>query len=302
MIHMILVILKIAGWILLAAAGLLLAALLAVLFVPVRYRAEGKYFGQLSAGGRISWCLGIVSLRLSYEDGEPSARLRIAGISVGGDREEPEWEEPSREEAEREEPSREEREPEIHTASLDGEASPRQDREEKTERKKEKRKPTEKGSSAGGKEKRFSVLRRLKKAAGRLQRRAAAAAGRFRELLAKKEKFLEMLRDEKNRKTFRLVKRQLGKVLRHVRPRKAEGKLIFGFDDPYRTGQALEAAALLCPLYKNSLRIVPVFDRSVLEGELKFKGRIRLWTLVSAALRLLMDGNFRKLAGKLMNR
>ena len=47
MIHILLVILKIIGIVLLVILGLLLGILLAVLFIPVRYKAEGSYHGQL---------------------------------------------------------------------------------------------------------------------------------------------------------------------------------------------------------------------------------------------------------------
>ena len=113
---------------------------------------------------------------------------------------------------------------------------------------------------------------------------------------------MAFLRDEENRRTFRLVKKQLVKVVRHVMPVRLEGEVTFGFDDPYRTGQLLSAAALLYPVYRDRIRITPVFDREVLEGELKLEGRIRLAVLLGAAVRLGMDRNFRKLVRRLMDR
>ena len=113
---------------------------------------------------------------------------------------------------------------------------------------------------------------------------------------------MAFLRDEENRRTFRLVKKQLVKVVRHVMPVRLEGEVTFGFDDPYRTGQLLSAAALLYPVYRDCIRVTPVFDREVLEGELKLEGRIRLAVLLGAAVRLGMDRNFRKLVRRLMDR
>ena len=57
-------------------------------------------------------------------------------------------------------------------------------------------------------------------------------------------------------------------------PRRITGKVLFGFEDPSLTGKILAAASLLCPLYKNKFQIIPVFDRTVLEGEVKLSGRI----------------------------
>lgn len=305
MIHMVLVILKIIGWILLAAAGLLLAALLAVLFVPVRYRAEGRFYGQPSVRGRVSWLLGVISVRFAYEDGGASGEFRIAGIPLGGsEKEEEESGETEQEEAFRPEPETRTvspEEPEVHTASLDqaDRGSREKENGKKHEKKHEKNFSSRKASS---KKRKTGVREKLRAVRDRIRKRLRAVRRKLTELIRKKERIMEMIRDERNRKTFRLVRRQLGKVIRHIRPGKIQGKLTFGFDDPYRTGQALSAAALLCPVYRNSLQITPVFDRSVLEGELQVRGRIRLSAILFAALRLLMDRNFRRLAGKLMNR
>lgn len=55
MIHILLVILKIMGIVLLVILGLLLGILLAVLFIPVRYKAEGNYHGQLLLSVCATW-------------------------------------------------------------------------------------------------------------------------------------------------------------------------------------------------------------------------------------------------------
>ena len=45
--------------------------------------------------------------------------------------------------------------------------------------------------------------------------------------------------DEANQRTFRLLKRQVWALCRHVLPGKAAGRVRFGFEDPYITGQVL---------------------------------------------------------------
>lgn len=77
------VILKTAGVILLVILGsvLLLAALL--LFVPVRYRAEGELAeaGGRKAAVRFSWLLSVITVRIEYADGLKMA-VRAAGIPI----------------------------------------------------------------------------------------------------------------------------------------------------------------------------------------------------------------------------
>ena len=74
-------ILKTAGIVLLVILGLLLAALLAVLFVPVRYRADGSWREELTASAAITWLLHLVSIRITYEK-ELSVRVSVCGIRI----------------------------------------------------------------------------------------------------------------------------------------------------------------------------------------------------------------------------
>ena len=82
MIHIILLILKIIGIILLVLAGLLLLATGTVLFVPLRYRAEGEVYGNLKAKGRVTWLFHLISVTASYEE-ELKISVKICGFPLG---------------------------------------------------------------------------------------------------------------------------------------------------------------------------------------------------------------------------
>ena len=60
-------------------------------------------------------------------------------------------------------------------------------------------------------------------------------------------------------------------------------------------GQILCIISPFYGFYGKNLEIEPVFDETALEGEVSFKGRIRLGTLLFLGLRLLADKNFRVL-------
>lgn len=293
MIQALFLILKIIGILLLLLAGLLLLALAAVLFVPVRYRGEGSRREVLKAHGTVSWCFSALAVRFSLEDGRTEGEVRLFGRRLGGR---------DREEETLEADFREASEPSVHTASLDRGRS--QDGAKEWESRNRSGAPgrREKAKEEGkglGTERPSGRLEKLAKGLGG---RISRAGAKIRSALEKKDQIMAFLRDEENRRTFRLVKKQLVKVVRHVMPVRLEGEVTFGFDDPYRTGQLLSAAALLYPVYRDRIRITPVFDREVLEGELKLEGRIRLAVLLGAAVRLGMDRNFRKLVRRLMDR
>ena len=114
----------------------------------------------------------------------------------------------------------------------------------------------------------------------------------------KKEEIQAWISNENNRKTIRLLLRQLKKLILHLHPKKGKGEVVFGFDDPYTTGQVLTAVSAVYPFCHKQLDIYPVFDRQVYTAEGHFKGRIRAGTLLLIAGRMLLDKNFRGLLRK----
>ena len=63
-----LMILKVIGVILLVILGLILAAVLLILFVPVRYRADVSFEGKPDGEAAVSWLLHLVRIRVSYHE------------------------------------------------------------------------------------------------------------------------------------------------------------------------------------------------------------------------------------------
>ena len=68
MIHILLMILKVIGIILLVILALLLTAVLLILFVPVRYRADVLFEGKPDGEAAVSWLLHLVRIRVSYHE------------------------------------------------------------------------------------------------------------------------------------------------------------------------------------------------------------------------------------------
>ena len=127
---------------------------------------------------------------------------------------------------------------------------------------------------------------------------------RIKNLDHKRQVILAFLENEENQKSFRLIKRQLMRMLRHVFPRKLSGQAKFGVDDPYLMGQILSAAAFLYPLYGKQIRLTPVMDADtlVLDGDLSFCGRVQIGALALMALRIWMDKNVRMQVHKYRSR
>lgn len=67
MLHVLLLILKITGIVIACILGLGIIVVAAVLFVPVRYKADADYHGKFKAHAKLSW-LGILRVLLSYDE------------------------------------------------------------------------------------------------------------------------------------------------------------------------------------------------------------------------------------------
>ena len=67
MLHVLLLILKITGIVIACILGLVILVVAAVLFVPVRYRADADYHGKFKAHAKMSW-LGILRAFVSYDE------------------------------------------------------------------------------------------------------------------------------------------------------------------------------------------------------------------------------------------
>lgn len=119
--------------------------------------------------------------------------------------------------------------------------------------------------------------------------------GKLKTAEEKWQKLRDFLEKEENKNTFRLLKRQVIRLFRHILPGKVSGKVRFGFEDPYTTGRILTYISPFYGWYGRKIQVIPVFDEQVLEGEISLKGRIRIATLLFIGFQVWRDKNFRTL-------
>ena len=127
------------------------------------------------------------------------------------------------------------------------------------------------------------------------KRKKSSFADRIKRICEKASSLREAVDDEENQKAFRLLISRVKYLLHHLRFRKFEGRLRFGFDDPAMMGRILGVLSLLYPLYGESFTLTPVFDHAVFEGEIALKGHVRLIHILIAAIQLLMNKKIRGL-------
>ncbi len=370
-------ILKIIGVILLVILGLLLTAVLLILFVPVRYRADISFDGKPDGEAAVSWLLHLVRIRVSYHEhadvsgrvlwfklfdmrlwpaeddseSEPETifteaeKVQVLSEDRSEDKstEAPVLSEPERQEISLEtvveapkaeekktaenkkttvqvEAESEDEEFVVHATELSSESSesqknsfqsvPPADTLESSSDTTPKETVGNEESSKKSKP-RFSV--KIKEKLIQLINKLRALLARLRELPGKLQKLADGIskkkislektwnsismfwHDEQNRKAFHLVWKRTKKLVHYVLPKKLQGRIHFGFDDPYDTGQVLAAVSPFYSLYARTLTLEPDFTGTALDGELHLKGRIALWYPLWTAARLFISKDFRRL-------
>lgn len=285
-------ILKWLGILLLVLLGLVLTVLLAVLFVPVRYEAEGSFRGELLAKGQISWLWRLFSIQAVY-DGDTEVSLRIFGVKPGRKKETAE----RTEKTETPDPvvtgsgKRPEEEVPVYESRPKAEVLASEKHQGTEEGIKEKVPAAgTKNAKNGQKKKRVrqSLFQKIKVTFQRICGKLKTAEERW-------QKLMEFLEKEENKNTFRLLKRQVIRFFKHVLPGKVSGTVRFGFEDPYTTGRILTYISPFYGWYGRTIQVIPVFDEQVLDGELSLKGRIRIATLLFIGFQVWRDKNFRTL-------
>lgn len=294
--------LKIIGILLLVLFALLLLAVLLVLFSAVCYQAEGSYLGNtLKADGKISWLFHILTIRFSFEE-RVYGDVRIFGIPVWSTdkkgAEKPNETQPEMENG----PEDFQPEEEVFGIQELGTETGDRDREipELSGTKQHKAEPEQEEAEPKPEESFLETwIRRLSEKSRSLfqkgKQMAADGKRRFKRAMAQKEKLVSWIEDEANKESVKLVVRQLGKIIRHLLPRKGHGTVTFGFgEDPYLTGKVLTAIAPFYPLYGEYLEVYPDFERQIFEAEGTGNGHIRIGVIIGYAIRLLFDSNIRK--------
>ena len=317
MMGVLLTVLKIIGILLLILLGTVLAILLMILLVPVRYRARGSYHENPEGTADLTWLLHLIHLTIGYRD-EVYYSLKIAGhvFADSGPEETAEADGTAQdtaggtgEENLEEAFSLTDSVPDSNGGMISAEKDslpegnsspddlvhvdlPESLSKSHTEKKQRRRK-------------KLSFVKWLEKIISRVISRISSAFRNVRRNWRRVEKKYRYIRnvieDERNRRTVRLLLRQIRRLAGHILPRKADGYVSFGFEDPETTARVLEVCAFLYPFYRGCVSVTPYFDRNCLDGELTVTGRVRIGTVLWIVLRMFLDRNFRKWLKRLMH-
>lgn len=300
MLTIFLTILKIIGILLLVVIGLLILGILAILFVPLRYDGKISYNDKNQCvATQITWLFRLICIEGGYQE-KVYARARLLWFTLWkwkADEKENDKEDHlesadySEEELDRlleERSQKEESKEETKEATVIEEKMDEPDAEENLTEVQ----PTEIESKEVESKEAESTEKKPKKI------QFQQIGKRIKEIKEKIKHIKEMASDQRIHRAILLLIDGAWKMVRHSLPRKIKGRAKFGFEDPSTTGQILTYVSLLYPCYAKSVELVPMFTEKVIDLDLYFRGRVRLFSLIWICVKIWFDRNFRYLYKK----
>ena len=269
MIGILLTALKIIGIVILAIIALALLIILMVLFIPVRYKGK-VYFKEVpDIALSVTWFFKFLSLNITYKDG-----LDIIGkvgwlfkVYSNHDDDTDTNEETEDYKSEVREIVDTVNENKKEDISVDNTNKANVITEENLE-------AENKIKALDKQEKKQS---KKKKSKSNKKKSTANKESKLDKLINKAKDIHYLLTEEENKKTLLRMLEKTKNLLVHILPKRIVGFFKFGFDDPSTTGQVLEAVAIFYPLYRDDFKIVPMFYDEIIEVDISFKGRLRVF-------------------------
>ncbi|MGI6055435.1 MAG: DUF2953 domain-containing protein [Bilifractor sp.] len=147
-----------------------------------------------------------------------------------------------------------------------------------------------------------SLFRRIRKALHRFFTSAGEALQKVRRILASIAGWIDYLESESFYCFKEMALKQIGALIHHILPRRIDGYVEFGTDDPALTGQILGIFAIFYPKIPGSLQIRTDFQQKVLEGDADLRGHIILIVPLVRILRIVTNKEFRVLMRRIRGR
>ena len=299
MLGILLLLLKIIGWLLLGIVCLVLALLLLVLFVPVPYRFQAQF------GDEIWYRLRVFGIQVFPPKEKADGRKRRKKRKKGAD-----GEAAGQETAEKELPDK--KAADSDGAGADAGEQPDEppgtglsDSEKPPNAKEALTEPDDSGASK-------KKARGGKGPGGKKSRKGARGGKKGEKKHGEKGVDLDALRekwalvrgelaDEGNHRALSHGLSEVIYILRHYGPRRVEADVIYSLGDPANTGY-VTAALSVCPfVYGKRCDIVPDFTSEKLyaKGRVDVRGHVRLVHCGMSGVRLIIDRDIRAVIKKI---
>lgn len=314
LVHVILLILKVLGITLLILLGIVLLLVLLLLLAPFHYTIDAEYYGDVKAVGRIQWLCFVLDLKGVYGNNKFLYYLKSFGFMIStNDEEDKHYRAVSDEEAESDKSSDKAKPSEAEKVPVkvveDEFETYEQEQKPKSEPQKKSIFMRIYEGIESGLEWVVTIPMRVHDKISELMARIldffANLAENMNKVIKKRDMILQkitgvrsLLEKPYTKKVLKDGKVLLKKMWKHVRPRKLQGSIHFGLEDPATTGQLLGVVGMLYPVYRNHFVIAPDFEQQIFEGKIYAKGRVQIGRMTFLLLRFMLTRDFFKTVQK----
>lgn len=312
MLHILFLILKIIGFLILSIILLVLLLLLIVICSSIRYDAKGEYDHgnkKCSFSARVSWLFSLIRGQFSYENEILSWHFRLGWKKFQSEKEQIIAESivPKNEvDADSIELKKEEC---IHSVKLEKEDhmepaacfikekesesqtvtsfnTEKHNDSSKDIHSQHERKSKKKTSKTTIRDKFQSLYNKMKYTFSKIY-------DNMKVLIKKKDRFVAFLEYPVHQKAFKNVFSEMKRLCRRECPKKGNVSIRYGFSDPSITGYVLAGISMIWPMFGSFTDITPDFDERIFEAHGYVKGRVYLLPIVLFTVKLLIDKNVR---------
>lgn len=306
MIQILLLILKIIGITILAILGLILLIVALVLFVPIFYRVRIIHNPkETKVTAKVSFLWPAIVVAVQYLK-KLSYKVKLFGISLL-DSEKPKKEKTKKEKTPKKKKEKKKKgkptpvteevpEKEIFTPLDNPGALPKEEREEEhlPEPVTESEAEQEDLKEQPQKEKKPGFFEKIKGKIKKIRETISKIIAKIKKLVHQKDEVQRILGKPETKSAIKFVWGKLGRLLKHILPRKIKGYLVYGADNPATTGQVLGILGVLYAKTGQILEIRPNFMEKQLECDVLIKGRIQVFTLLVIAVKVALNKELRQ--------
>ena len=309
MLHTLFLILKIIGIILAVILGLVLLVICIVLFVPICYRADIHGSGsakELTVHAKVSFLFGLIKAVFALENGKTDLSVRIAWKKLGDS--DPVEDKAKDRDGEMPKPEKKavmqksqtiqkeeqqdgtlnritDKAVEDETEKIEKTEQSAKIYPESTEKKQRKKKERKEDSDSASK---------IEQITEKIKCKYHKFCDKINQITEKKDKISDFLTDETHKNAFLKLKNEAFHLLKILKPKKIQGEITFGFEDPSLTGRILAWISMIYPWIGEHTDITPDFEHRTLSGDLRIRGRLYVITLVVTAIRLILSKAVRR--------
>lgn len=303
MLHIVLLVLKILLITVLILLGIALVLLLLLLFVPIGYKVYAEKHESFLCKIKVSWLGFVLCFKATYDQAGFIYKLKSFGGTLvtnegmltdeTGDN----IQDKKAKKAEKKEKKKQEKEAKAEKAKAD-----------KTSRGQTQKQPV--GTVIEEEEiqfisddsdlepKKTSIFEKIGKLFDKIviavKNKIAALVEKCRSLKNKADQYKRFIRASHTRQAWEVVKKNLIKLLKHIKPTKIRGNLTYGTGDPATTGQQLGYMSIALPLYYKKIEITPDFSQKILVGDIFVKGRLRVFNILIYVCEVILNKNVKK--------